>query len=106
MSAKDIIQGMRHLAIQVLPEGADAYLFGSRSRGDARKDSDWDVLILIKGVRASGDDFDKFAYPFVEYGWSIGEQIHPIIYSYQDWAKRSFTPFYKNVKKEGVSLCH
>lgn len=105
MSAKDIIQGMKEVASQVLPEGADAILFGSRARGDAHADSDWDVLILIKGGTATGDDFDKFAYPFVDYGWSVGEQINPLIYSYDDWDKRRFTQFYKNVQTEGVSLC-
>ena len=75
MSQKDIIQGMREIAKAVLPSGADAFLFGSRARGDARLDSDWDVLILIDGERATGADFDKYAYPFVNYGWSIGEQI-------------------------------
>ena len=26
---------------------AQAYLYGSRARGTAKKDSDWDILILI-----------------------------------------------------------
>ncbi|MBQ9463102.1 MAG: nucleotidyltransferase domain-containing protein [Bacteroidales bacterium] len=106
MSSKDIIQGIRQIALQVLPEGADAILFGSRARGDARNDSDWDILILISGDKATGDDFDSYAYPFVEYGWSVGEQINPLIYSYKDWSKRSITPLYKNIQSEGISLCH
>ena len=106
MSSKDIIQGIKQIALQVLPDGADAILFGSRARGDAQSDSDWDILILISGARANGDDFANYVYPFVEYGWSVGEQINPLIYSYEDWAKRSITPFYKNVQSEGISLCH
>lgn len=105
MSTKDIIQGIKEVALQVLPEGADAILFGSRARGDARADSDWDILILINGIKATGEDFDKYAYPFVDYGWSIGAQINPLIYSYEDWQKRSVTPFYKNVQAEGISVC-
>ena len=75
------------------------------NHGDARVDSDWDILILIDGERATCEDFEKFAYPFVDYGWSVGEQINPLIYSFEDWSKRSITPFYKNVQLEGVSLC-
>lgn len=106
MSQKDVIQGLKSIAIGVLPEGADAILFGSRARGDARKDSDWDVLILISGARVSASDFDSFAYPFVDFGWSIGEEINPLIYTYEDWARRKGTPFYKSIHSEGISLCH
>ena len=106
MSQKDIIQGMRDIASAVLPAGAEALLFGSRARGDARQDSDWDIIILIQGERVTGSDFDKYAYPFVSYGWSVGEQINPLIYSFSDWDRRGITPFYKNVQTEGVSLCH
>lgn len=105
MSQKDIIQGMREIASAVLPAGAEALLFGSRARGDARPDSDWDILILINGERATGEDFDKYAYPFVNYGWSVGAQINPLIYSYSDWSRRSITPFFKNVQTEGINLC-
>jgi predicted nucleotidyltransferase len=104
MSQKDIIQGMKELASAVLPSGAEALLFGSRARGDARPDSDWHILILINGDRATGADFDKYAYPFVNYGWSVGEQVNPLIYSFSDWDRRSITPFYKNVQAEGISL--
>lgn len=54
---------MREIASHVLPKGAEVILFGSRARGDARVDSDWDILILIDGERATCEDFEKFAYP-------------------------------------------
>lgn len=106
MATHEMIQKLRALARQVLPSDADAILFGSRARGDARNDSDWDLLILIKGDKASNEDFERYAYPFVDFGWSVDAAIYPLIYSYEDWNHRSMTPFYKNVTKEGISLCH
>lgn len=106
MRQKDVILGMKELAATVLPSGAELILFGSRARGDAHTDSDWDILILIDGMRATGNDFEKYAYPFVDYGWSIGEEINPLIYSFSDWRERSITPFYKNIQAEGILLCH
>lgn len=105
METIDIIKGIKDIAIRNLPTGSDAVLFGSRARGDARDDSDWDILILIDTERVSNSDFDRYAYPFVDYGWSVGAQINPIMYSFSDWHKRNFTPFYKSIQSEGISLC-
>ena len=95
---------MRKIASAVLPAGAKVLLFGSRARGEALQDSDWDILILINGERVTGEDFDKYAYPFVSYGWSVGEQINPLIYTFSEWNRRSITPFFKSVQAEGISL--
>ena len=51
-------------------------------------------------------DFDEVAYPFVELGWRLGIEINPLLYTYADWEKRSFTPFYKNVQKDRIELWH
>lgn len=40
-------------AIQKVAPGSEIYLFGSRARGDARPDSDWDVLVLIDGEKVA-----------------------------------------------------
>jgi hypothetical protein len=37
-------------------------------------------------------------------GWKIGADINPLIYTYTDWQRRSFTLFYKNVEQEGIEL--
>ena len=92
---------------QNLPKDGEAYLFGSRARGDARQDSDWDILLLInKQGHATDKDYHDYAYPLVELGLSINEKINPIIYTLSDWQKRSFTPFHHNVMREGIKLCH
>ena len=42
-----VIQKIQEVARQVLPPGSELYLYGSRARGDARPDSDWDLLVLL-----------------------------------------------------------
>ena len=68
-------------------------------------DSDWDILILLNKDKVELDDHDYISYPFFELGWNIDVQIHPILYTFKDWMERSFSPFYKNVEREGIDLC-
>ena len=42
--------------------GACIYLFGSRARDDARDDSDYDVLIVVRGRLGPGHTMEHRAY--------------------------------------------
>jgi predicted nucleotidyltransferase len=50
MSRKDIVNQISQ-AIRRVDPTATAILYGSEARGDARPDSDIDVLILLEGER-------------------------------------------------------
>ena len=84
--------------------GGKALLFGSRARGDARSDSDWDLLILLDKQKIVQDDLDSVSYPIRELGWEIGEQVNPILFTTGEWLGKASTPFYKNVMAEGIEL--
>lgn len=101
-----ILQSIKRTLQEVVPQGGSAYLFGSQARGDARSSSDWDILILVNKERISHDDFDKIAYPLIELGWEMETEINPLLYTYQDWEKRHFTPFYHEVNKDKIILWH
>lgn len=90
--------------MQSMAPYAKAYLFGSQARGDERPDSDWDVLILLDKPHLTASDYDNYSFPLRELGWELGETINPVLYTLNDWAKNSFTPFYKNVTQEGIAL--
>ena len=100
----DKMQALTDTARRVMPEGGEAYLFGSRARGEARSDSDWDVLVLLDTDRITNDDFSRYGYPFMELGWDIDAMICPIMYTKKDWERSSFTPFYKNVMQDRIRL--
>ena len=106
LKQSEIIEELRGVANMSMPSGGRMYLFGSQARGDAREDSDWDILILLDKNRIKNEDFDTIAYPMVELGWKMGIEINPILYTFQEWEQRNFTPFYKNVQKESIELWH
>jgi predicted nucleotidyltransferase len=107
MSAQqlEIEELIRKLGKEILPDHAKLMLFGSQARDDARPDSDWDLLILLEGEKVSNEDFDRWAFPFISLGWSLGVEINPVVYTYREWQQRQITPFYKNVMQEGIELC-
>jgi len=103
MKRTDIIRRIADIMHRTAPT-ARVILYGSQARRDARPDSDWDILILVDKPRITRDDYDNLAYPLRELGWELDEIINPVLYTLKDWARNSFTPFYKNVMEEGVAL--
>ena len=84
---------------------AVAILFGSRATGKARKDSDWDILILLNKPNVSLKDEEKFMHNLYDVELETGENISPLIYNFNDWdTKLSVTPIYNAVKKYGIVL--
>jgi predicted nucleotidyltransferase len=83
---------------------AKIVLFGSRARGDARKDSDWDLLILIDNQNIKEKE-DLFRDKIYDLELATGEIISMFVYNNKDWTSRhKITPLYKSIKKEGVVL--
>lgn len=90
--------------VSALEPDAKVFLFGSRARGDFNSSSDWDLLVLLNKNKIQPDDFDRISWPLYKIGWEYGEQFSVKLYTINEWEKRSFTPFYKSVFKEGIEL--
>ncbi len=100
----NVILKIKDIAKTTIPTGSKAILYGSRARGDARSDSDWDILILLNKDKLDQSDYDKVSYPFVLLGCDLNTEINPILYTKKEWESYNFTPFYKNVTKDGITL--
>jgi predicted nucleotidyltransferase len=100
----NIIKAIRLRADKTLPKGASVTLFGSQARGDYHDASDWDLLLLIDTDKLSMPDRSEYVFAMMQLGWELNADINPVVYTNKDWAKRSFTPFYKNVTKDGIIL--
>ena len=107
MSAQqiEIEELIQQLGKKILPKNAKLLLFGSQARDEARPDSDWDLLLLFDAEKVTNMDFDRWAFPFISLGWSLGVDINPVVYTFGEWQQRQITPFYKNVMREGIELC-
>jgi predicted nucleotidyltransferase len=101
----NIVDAIKHTAQQIVPQGSQVILYGSRARGDARDDSDWDVLILLDKDNIRPHDYDEYTYPLRELGWDIGECINTVLYTKKDWQHDIAAPFQQNVTREGIALC-
>ena len=99
-----IINAITGKARQIVPPGTEVILFGSRARGDARDDSDWDVLILLDKESITSQDIDDYTYPLRELGWIYNQCINAILYTKKDWNKGISSPLRQNVIEEGIRL--
>lgn len=104
MERNTVIDRIREVAQGTMPSGGCLLLYGSRARGNAHEDSDWDLLLILDKAHLEQTDYDNVVYPFTALGWDLGEMIIPVVYTRKEWNATSFTPFYKNVEQEGMLL--
>jgi len=99
-----LVNRIREIGTAGLPKDSHIILYGSRARGDANDDSDWDLLVLLDKEKIEQSDYDGICYDLTALGWRLGEMIIPVLYTKDEWKKNSFTPFYKNVVSEGIEI--
>ena len=99
-----ILRAITDKAKSIIPPHSEVILFGSRARGDAREDSDWDVLILLDKDKIMPKDIDDYAYPLWELGLDYNESVNAILYTKKDWEHDIASPLVENVKSDGIKL--
>ena len=104
MNRKEIVKQIGQAIRQVAPT-ATAILYGSEARGDARPDSDIDVLILLDGDNMNLKREMDVTGPLYEIEWQTGVLVSPTVMLRKQWENMPFkTPFYINVMSEGIRI--
>ena len=104
MKRDELIEQIRQAVYKVELE-AEIILYGSRSRGDAFSESDWDLLILVDGP-ISDERTDRIRHRLYEIEWESGEVISSIVRNREEWNSDLYEamPFHQRVQQEGIRL--
>ena len=99
------LRGPIRRAVCGVEPAAEIILYGSRARGDARPDSDWDLLILVDGP-VDGERKTAIRHRLYEVEWDSDEVLTSMIFSREDWNSPLYRamPFHQSVDRDGIPL--
>ena len=77
-------------------------LFGSRARGDAREDSDYDVAVFLKSLADRWQEVDRIVPLVTDILYEDGAFIHAM--PHRAGSYRDRTSLMREIRREGIDL--
>ncbi len=77
-------------------------LFGSRARGDAHAESDYDVAVFLRDMIDRGPELHRLASVTADISSETGELVQAMPYAAGAYNER--TPLMREIRNEGIDL--
>lgn len=92
-------------AVKRIEPTAEVLLYGSRARGDAGPESDWDILVLLDGEVGRSRE-SAVVRRLYDLSVETDAVLVAIVHSKQEWDSALYKamPFRQNVSREGIRL--
>jgi len=92
-------------AVRAVEPEATVILYGSRARGDAAPDSDWDLLVLLDG-RVDRDRERRIHDRLYDLELETEAVLVALVHSKDEWNSPLYRamPLYANVDREGIVM--
>lgn len=87
--------------VKSIDPAAKLILFGSRARGEAKEESDWDFLILTS-QEVTPELEDELRTKLYDIELEYEQVISSVIENEQKWEDYLNSEFYKNVQEDGI----
>ncbi len=103
-SDNQLLADLKEIVLRFVPD-AELLLYGSTARGSREPDSDYDVLVLMKGPLSREKEA---AVNAAIYDLQLDREavLSTFFYTRDEWNLpiRTASPFYRNVEREGILL--
>ena len=80
-----------------------AVLYGSRARGDARPDSDYDIAVFVDDIGSNWQEFQSLARIELEILARTGASVHAMPYRAGTWRDPA-SPLMHEIRRDGFDL--
>lgn len=98
--ALKLAKEVRKRLMNALGQPVEVIMFGSQARGDATKESDIDLLVILPSI--SNDMLNLTSDIAWEVGFDAGRVISAIPDTKEQMKQYKFLPFYRNIRNEGI----
>ena len=98
----ELAREVRKRLVTELGQPVQVIMFGSQARGDATRESDIDLLVILSKIDARTTRLAS------RIGWEVGFEARRVISIIPDTREQmkcfAFLPFYRAIKTEGIAV--